>query len=220
MPYNIQNEFLKDIINNTQSNNPNKNIYGELVKLRFSEVIKSTFPIYVSYTENKILEKQIANFIIYGSHTTYVWQISYEFIEYLLKTNQINNIQKEILNFEKEQIKIYISNKHIKSKIINQKRAYRLSANACILKHNYNIIEQTFEKKTNYILIYKNIDDLDVYHVSLTKFMYIFLNKLRNNNTIENIIKQITKQMNINYIESYKVSFMLIKNLVKDGIII
>ena len=220
MPYNIQNEFFKNVITDTQSNNPNKDIYTELVKLRFVEVLQSTYPIYTSYIGSEILEEQITNFIIYGSHTSYVWQISYEFIDYLINTNQINNIQKEILFFEKEQIKIYVSNKKIKSKKLNTKKAYKLSSNACILKHNYNIIEQTFQKQTNYVLIYKNIDDFDVYYISLTKFMYIFLSKLRNNNTIENIIKQIAKRMNISYIDSYKVSYNLIENFVKNGIII
>ena len=220
MPYSIQNDFFKDVIKDTQSNNPNKDIYGELVKLRFLEVLQSTYPIYTSYVGSEILEDQVAKFIIFGANTSYVWQISYEFIQYLIKTNQITNIEKEILHFEKEQIKIYVSNKKIKSKTINIKRAYKLSSNACILKHDYNIIEQTFQKQTNYILIYKNIDDFDVYYISLTKFMYMFLSKLRNNNTIEKIIKQIAKQMNISYIESYKVSYNLIENFVKTGIII
>ena len=146
--------------------------------------------------------------------------MSYEFISYLINTNQINNIQKEILYFEKEQIKIYASNKQIKSNKLNNKRAYKLSSNATILKHNYNIMEQTFEKHTNYILIYKNIDDFDVYYISLTKFMYLFLSKLKNNNTIKQALKLISKQMNLNYEETHSISKDLINNFVKNGIII
>ena len=55
MPYNIQKDFFNDVINDKQSNNKNKNIYGELVKLRFMEVIQSTFPIYTSYINSYIL---------------------------------------------------------------------------------------------------------------------------------------------------------------------
>jgi len=219
--FDIQKEFFSDIIAGNNMNDKNKYIYNELILFRFLEVIKSTFPIYCDYIKDDILQKQIKEFIIYGSNTSYVWKISFEFKDFLFEHKNISKIQKEILIFEIKQIQIYASCIDIKSKNLSYKRKYKLSKNAYIQKHNFDIINQTYKKiKTKYYLIYKDINDYDVYYLELSKFLYLFFKYQRANNTINKAIKLASKQSNLNYYDAKNISKNAIENFINTAILI
>ncbi len=220
-PYEIQNSFFTKVIENKDISNKRISIYADLILFRINDAIKSTFPIYVSSISKEELEKQIKKFIIYGSKTSYVWQIALEFFDFLLKIYGISLLHKQILYFENAQIKIYVSNKNIMYKKINHKRKYTLSSNAFIQKHDYNITNRSFTKsKTQYYLVYKSIEDYDVYYINISKFLYLFLKKLRNFNTIDDAIKLASKQSNIKYKDAKSISYNTINNFVSTGIIL
>jgi len=220
-PYDIQNNFFKEVTTSTHIDNDYISIYSELVNFRIVEVIQSTYPIFVSYIGKDKLNELVTAFIIYGSKTPYVWQISNEFILFLINQYGISKIQKEILLFEQKQILIYVLNKDVKSKKMNTNRRYKLSKNASIQIHNFNIIERNFDKvDKQYILIYKNIEDYDVYHITISKFLYVFLKNLRNNNTLEKAQQIASKQCGIKFDDAKEISFNVINNFINTGIIV
>ena len=220
-PYNIQKEFLSTVLNNNKTiQNKDQEIYQELILYRFKEVLSSTYPIFTKYTNALELETLIKDFILSGCHTPYVWKIAEEFKEYLYSKRQLTLIQKEILEFELRQIKIYVKNDYIKSGNISYKKAYRLSKNASIMMLNYNIIDETFISDKGYILIYKNPYDFQVYHLSISKFLYYFFKYQRGNNTINKSIYLACKRVNIDYSDTKDIAKETIIGFVNDGILI
>lgn len=219
--FDIQKEFLNDIIGEENLNNKNKYIYHDLVYFRFYEVLKNSLPIYFEYIKEENFTILVKEFISYGAKTTYVWKIIFEFYEFLLKTKKIPKIQKQILIFEIQQIKIYASSNRLKAKKYSTKRYYRLNPNIFLQIHNFDIVNQTFENiNQTYYLIYKNIDDFDVYYLEISKFLYYFLKYQKANNNINKAIKLASKRANINYNDALSVSKMVINNFINSTILI
>ena len=209
-PYNIQKEFLGTILDNSKhTDNPNIQIYQELVLFRFLEVIKSTYPIYTSSISKDNLDGIVKQFIKNGCKTPFVWKISMEFKEFVYNLKSTTKLQKETLIFELKQILIYVSNRAMKSRKISYTKSYRLSKNALVMKLN-----------SEYILIYKNKYDNMVYHLSISKFLYYFFKYQRGNNTINKAIKFASKRSSINYNDAIKISNSTIVDFVYNGILI
>ena len=220
-PYNIQKEFLSTVLNNDKSiQNENMKIYQELILYRFKEVLSSTYPIFTDYMDEIELETLIKDFIIYGCRTSYVWQISLEFKQYLHSKRELTLIQKQILSFESKQIKIYVKNDDIKCSVLSYKRAYRLSKNASVMIFDFDILNQTFYKQKQYVLIYKSKDDFQVYHLSISKFLYWFFKYQKANNTLTKAIYFASKKANIDYNDAKNIATQTIENFINDGIII
>jgi len=208
-PYDIQKQFFDTILDNSkQIDDPNIQIYQELVLFRFVEVIKSTYPIFTKYLPKTKLENLVKEFIKYGSHTPYIWKIAQGFKEFLF-TKDIDKQEREILEFELKQINIYVSNSTIKKGKISYKKAYRLSKNA-----------HTMLYKKEYVLIYKNIEDMQVYYITISKFLYYFFKYQRGDNTINKAISLASKRVGINYKDAKNISIGTIKNFIKNGIMV
>jgi hypothetical protein len=219
--YDIQNDFFNDVLTSKNIQDPNKEIYNELILFRFIEVINSTFPIYSKYLKKEILENKIKDFIKYGAKTSFVWQVSFEFKKYLETQVTLTKIEKEILSFESRQILIYISSKNVKAKKISNQRAYKLSSNASIQKHNFDIVSESFNKiKPKYYLIYKDINDFDVYYIELSSFLYYFLKYQRNSNTINDAIYLSAKRVKLNFSDAKQISKNVIENFINTAILV
>jgi hypothetical protein len=218
--FDIQKKFFDEILSSNNVSNTNKEIYAELILFRFTEVINSTFPIYCKCVTKNDLDIQIKNFILYGAKTSYIWQVPFEFKDYLFLHSNIKKLLKEILIFESKQISIYISSKHLKRKKISYKRRYKLSSNSAIQIHNFDIVNGTFEKiAPKYYLIYKNIDDFDIYYIEISKFLYYFLRYQRGGHTIDKAMKLASKRANINYKDAKQISKDVIENFVQIAVL-
>ena len=140
----------------------------------------------------------------------------FEFFDYLKKYNLICKKEKELLEFETKQIKIYTSNKKTRATKYSQKKQYKLSQNANITKTSYNILDTN--DKTQYILTYKNNDNYGVYYIQITETLYLFLKLLRNK-TIKKTIKLISNHKNIKYKDLEEILLPVVKNFATKGII-
>ena len=85
---------------------------------------------------------------------------------------------------------------------------------------DFDIINETFQATKQYVLIYKNPIDFQVYHLEISAFLYYFFKYQRGTNTINQAIKFASKRVNISYKDAKEISINTIKNFVKDGILI
>ena len=220
-PYDIQKNFLSIVLNSDKSiHNKNMKIYQELILYRFKEVLSSTYPVFTNYMDKIELETLIEDFIMYGCKTSFVWQISLEFKQYLHSKRYLTLIQKQILNFESKQISIFVKNDDIKCSVLSYERAYKLSINASVMMFDYDILNQTFAKQKQYVLLYKNKEDFQVYYLSISEFLYYFFKYQRANNTINKAIFFASRKSNINYKDAKNIASKAIENFVSDGILI
>lgn len=217
---NTQKDFFSTVTSDEYITNDAIEIYQDLIYLRFEDVINSSFPIYCSNIDKDILEKEIKEFISYGSHSAFVWKIPFEFKQFLFNNKNIGNKYKEILEFEAIQIKMYVSNKKFRSTKYDWNKRYRLSSNAKILKSKYNLLaKDDFINETQYILIYKDINDYDVYYIEITKILYSFFKNLRNLNRANQALELATKKMNLNYFDVKNIISNTLINFTKNGIL-
>jgi hypothetical protein len=219
-PYDIQNKFISTLLNDNLIENKNIKIYQELISFRFNEVLKSTFPIFTNYIDTNKLEYLIKEFISYGSKTPYVWMMALEFKEFLNNQKDITLLEKQILYFELKQITIYVDNSNIRVSKISYKKSYRLSKNCAIIVNDYDILNQTFNKQKQYILIYKNKLDYQVYHLEISKFLYYFFKYQKGNNSIKKAIYFASKRSNIEYKDAINIAKDTIENFINDGILV
>jgi len=194
-------------------------IYQDLIFLRFEDVIKSSLPIFSSLIDEDILTNYIKGFISYGAKTAYVWKIPFEFGEFLINTNKITSKQyKDILKFELIQVKMYVSNDSFKYSKFNWNKRYRISSNAFILKTKANILNNN--KKEQYILIYKDFEDFEIYYIEITKVVYCFFKYLRNNHNAKQSLKLACKSCGLVYKDVKDIINTTLNNFSKNGLII
>ena len=193
-------------------------IYQELIFLRFEDVIKSSLPIYTSSISEDILTNYIKEFISYGAKSAYVWKIPFEFSNFLKLTNKISlKKSKDILKFELIQIKIYVSNENLKSSKFNWNKKYRISSNAYAFKTKSNILNNN--NKEQFILIYKNFVDFEVYYIEITKVVYFFFRYLRNNHNAKSSLRLACKCCRLVYDDVKPIITSTLNNFAKNGLI-
>ncbi|VAY87883.1 hypothetical protein MNB_ARC-1_562 [hydrothermal vent metagenome] len=220
--FEIQKNFFNTVISQQNIDNKAIGIYQELIYLRFEDVIKSSFPIFVSVISNEILEKYIKKFVSFGANSPCVWKMPFEFKQFLEQNTSIVSRQyKEILEFESIQIKMYVSNINFRPTKFSWNRSYRLSPNAKIFKSNFNLLnKQDITLKTQYILIYKDINDHDIYYIEITKVMYHFFKYLRNFNSAKQSLKLASKKTNLNYNDVFDTMENTLARFAKNSILI
>jgi len=211
-----QKDLFNQILSQKSTKDERISIYQELVFMRFEEVIKSSLPIFSNSISKNKLTKLIKEFISYGAKSYFVYKVPFEFFDYLKKYNLISKKEKELLEFESKQIKIYTANKKTRATKYSQKKQYKLSQNANITKTSYNILNTN--DKTQYILTYKDNDNYGIYYIQITETLYLFLKLLRNK-TIKKAIKLISKHKNIKYKELEEILLIAVKNFATKGII-
>lgn len=114
---------------------------------------------------------------------------------------------------------MYVSNKSFKSSVFKWNKRYKISPNAYVLKTKFDIANKN-DNKEQYILIYKDINDFEVYYMEITKVIYLFFKCLRNNNTAIQALKLAFKITSLNFNDVKKIITTTISNFSKNGIII
>ena len=217
---NTQKDFFSTVTSKEFIDNDRVEIYQDLIFLRFEDVIKSSFPLFTAKIQEDILEKYIKEFISYGSHTAFVWKIPFEFAKFLLKTKKIKNKQdKDLLDFELIQIKMYVSNAPFKSTLFKWNKRYRISSNAAVMKTNVDLLNKN-DNKEQYILIYKDINDFEVYYIEITKVVYFFFKYTRNNHSSKKALQLACRATSLKFNDVKEIITATINNFCKNGLII
>lgn len=217
--HSIQTSFFDEVIKNNNIDNKQKSIYAKLIYMRFEEVLTSSLPQSTKIIES-CLENYIREFIIYGSKCEDMKNITFEFVKFLCDTKKINSrLLDECLKFEINELKLYLSSKSMRSVRFDFNRNYQLSKNCMIMKVRNDILHQTYEKRKQYILIYKDISSHDVFHMELTKVLYIILNRLRNNESLEKTLKIVCLKEKLDYTKVKPIIIDTLKTFCKSGIV-
>jgi hypothetical protein len=209
--------FFDQITRKTDITDERQEIYQELIYNRFHSVLHSTFPLYTKTVEKSLFQSQLIAYIQKGSATPYVWQVPLEFKEFIKITLSPKKELLELLDFEWNQVKLFVSNHTFTSKQFDFNKRYKLSKNAVVKKYASNPLNQ--EPKTTYFLIFKDIQDHDVYYLEISHFLYNFLKCLRNKRSIE-ALKIISKKHNININEAKNIITSTLEDFAKNGIIV
>jgi hypothetical protein len=219
--YKIQKDFFDAIRSNEIIANEHISIYQKLIYIRFDDAIHSSLPNYCATLSDDILEYYIREFISYGANTFYIWKIPFEFKYFLFNFNkQLTHEQKEILEFETIQLKMYLEESYVGTRLFNWNKRYRLSHNGKIFLSKYNMLKKSFNQDDiQYILIYKNIKDYDIYYIEITKVMYYLLKNLRNNHTILDALRLACGKTILRYNEVKKVIYSTLVDFHKNKII-
>ena len=219
MVYNIQKDFLEKI-KTPHTHNNNIEIYQELVFMRFDELIHSTLPLYCSIQKNYILEQNIQSFIIYGSKSPYIGKSIFEFYKFLQIKKLINSkLEQDILLFEINQLKLYTNQQTTRYSKFHWNKHFKLSRTAFILKSNYELINKTLAKQTQYILIYQDKNSFEIYNIAISKLLYTLLKLLKSNCSIEQTLKLVTKQQNLKFEDVKKIIEPTLIEFSKIGIV-
>lgn len=200
MPFDIQKEFINNIISNTNMTDEKQSIYHELVFIQFESIITNALPLFCSQIEDKILNDYIYDFINYGSKSPYVWKTIFEFEKFLIDTKRLKSKDlKDILICELKEIKIYSLSKKVNSSSFSWDKRYLLSQDVHIIQSNTDIVNQTFEKTKQYSLIYKDKNDFEVYHIDISQLIYKVLVLLKSNTTTHQILKLVCRRLNMKF---------------------
>ena len=220
MPYNLQKEFCNIIKDSTTSDNKNIAIYQELVFMRFDELLKSSLPLYCSIQEQSILTKNIQDFIIYGAKSPYIGKTIFEFYNFLETKKLIKlKLEKDILLFELNQLKLFTISSITRNSKFGWNKHLKLSKSTFVFKSNYELINQTFVNQIQYILIYQDKNDFEIYSIEISKFLYQLLKLLKSNCSIEQTLKLVTKQQNLKFNDVKKIIEPTLIDFTKNGIL-
>jgi len=210
----IQKQFLEQINGQKEITAPSKNpiqIYKDMVHYRFIEVIENIFPIFCEDISRKRLNKLVFKFIQSNPRTPYVWQMPFEFREFILKNGLLKDMPytSDLLLFEWIEVELFMSDyKKQKSCKLSWDSSFELNDSARLYEFDYSVYKKRYKKRGKYhLIVYYDFDDHEVHFQEITDFMYMFLKKLKKENP-EVALKRVSKK--------FDVPFMDVKELLKE----
>lgn len=205
----IENRFFNILIEQQEGFEDSQiGIYQKLVFLRFEEVIKNAFPIFVSFINEETLTYLIKEFMKKTPKRPLMWQIANEFRKFVKKNKLFEN-QKflyEVLYFDNIEIELFMK-KYKEYDVANFsfKQNYKLSKSARIKKFKYNIINGNYnEKRENFLLIYYDFDSNNVVYREINALLFHLLKDLKPF-AINEILKKLCKENCIDFKEAKKI---------------
>jgi hypothetical protein len=219
----IQERFLNNLFNSEKKfDNTQIKTYQRLVLMRYYEVIKNSFPLFVDFIEERELEQSISLFIKTTATTPFVWQMPKEYIGFV-KKNKIFNDKKflyELLTYDFIEIELYKKSYNINSKsTFSYDKQYKFSKNAKIKRFEYDIIGKKFKnKRENFVITYYDFDSNEVIYREINPLMYLILKKLSEKKTLNKILKELCFKHEIDFKEAKKVLESPLKELFEKKI--
>lgn len=218
---NLKNKFFKDITSGENSKEKGVNTYIELIFNAQRHFISSGFSSYAKQTKSKDLDFFIKEYI---KKSKPIMALPIYMMKDFINFIEINNLETrkfalDILHFELSQINIFdLPNEIRKNKFLWQKR-YKVGINAKLIKSSYPIhLDDASLKQETYLLVYKDIATYEPYFIEISKFLYELLS-LKNNKSIENNVKLMSKKHNINYKETKKIIEDTLINYANQGVL-
>lgn len=207
----IENRFFEIITK--QKENPSSNaykIYQKLVYYRFEEIIHNTFPEFIKYISLDELETTIFEFMKEPPTTPYVWQIANDYRKFVEKENYFKNREylNELLFFDwiEVELTMYEYKNITNSSLFSWKNKYKLSKSARLKECFFDIIKKEYKnKRNNFLIIYFDFYSKEVYFREINQFLYVLLQRLNTKNTIEEVLKELCIENEINLKEAKKI---------------
>ncbi|MEY4503797.1 MAG: hypothetical protein RL154_89, partial [Pseudomonadota bacterium] len=190
----IQARFFEIISNPCNELQNGLNTYRELVRYRFEELLDGSLPKSKEIIGNSLWQELITAFIIKKPAMPLIWKAVEEFRLFAIKKKfGLSKLVKDMLWYECARISCYqapdLCNESSSFNFID---FYRLSNSARIKTLEYSV-HNDCENIKNYLLVYRNYADYDIYFIEITQFMYMFL-KLINSHKPQDAIDTICKK--------------------------
>jgi len=206
----IQKRFFGNLLNqNSEVENSAVEVYQKLVFMRYHEVIKNSFPLFIENIKENLLETTIKAFMKNTPKTPFVWQIPNDYRKFV-KKEKLFDKQKylyELLYYDWIEIKLYMKKyKEQKNRKFSYKNSYKLASSAKVKRFKYDIINKNYsEKRENFVLIYYDFNTNIVVYREINPIIYYLLKSLNKKQNISSILKQLCKGNDIDFKEAKKV---------------
>lgn len=225
----IENSFEREIqerfMNLIKSQKENKasnafGIYQKLVFYRYEEIVKTTFLQFCKLVSEKKVDETIYEFIKTPPKTTFVWQIAKNYIKFVKKHKYFKTKKYlyEILYFDWVELELIMKEYDKQEKeIFSWKNTYILNENTRVKKFKYDIILGDYEsKRDNFVLIYYDFNEDEVYFREINEILYLVLKSLNKSKSISKVLKSLCKKYELDFSEAKDVletSFMELAKL-------
>lgn len=203
----IEKRFFDNLLNQEENfENTAINVYQKLVFMRYLEVIKNSFPLFIEQVSEVKFEKSVKAFMKDTPSTAFVWQIPNDYRKFV-KKNKIFNEKKylyELLYYDWIEIEIYMKEyKFKKQKKFSFNTNYSLSKSARIKKFKYDIINTEYKtKRENFLVIYHDFKTNDVIFREINQLIYVLLQRLSKKKTLSKVLKELCKENEIDFKEA------------------
>lgn len=206
----IQKRFI-DLVENQKDKKASNafGIYQKLVFYRYEEIIKNTFIEYCKLVSEKKLNETLYKFIKNPPKTPFVWQIAKDYMKFLKKNKYFKNKKylHEILYFDWVELELIMKEyKDCETSMFSWDNMYILNENTRLKKFKYDIILGNFkEKRVNYVLIYYDFNENEVFYREINELIFFILKALKSNKPISLTLKSICKKYDIDFNEAVEV---------------
>ncbi|RXJ91743.1 hypothetical protein CRV01_01235 [Arcobacter sp. CECT 8983] len=203
----IQERFLDNLLTQTDEvENSSVAVYQKLVYMRYHEVIKNSFPLFMDIVDDDTLQTSIKAFMKNAPETPYVWKMANDYRKFV-KKNKLFDDKKyiyELLYYDWIEIELYMKEyKEKKQKKFSYKNSYKLSKSARIKRFKYDLINKDItSKRENFLVIYYDFQTDDIIYREINPIIYYLLKSLNKKQTIGNSLKKLCKQNNIDFKEA------------------
>lgn len=198
------------------------NIYQKLVYMRYEEVIKNSFPLFINKVSKSELEEAVTKFMKATPDTPFVWQIPNDFRKFAKKKKLFHNRKflYELMYYDWIEIEIYMKEYKLKEqKNFSFSNSYIMTKSARVKRFKHDIINGEFKnKRENFLVIYYDFGTDDVVFREINQLIYILLQKLNKKESIGEILETICKENDIDFDEAKKLLKEPLKELYFDRV--
>ena len=214
----IQSKFFDSLINQEEGHeNSSISVYQKLVYLRYEDVIKNAFPLFIENISEKELENSILCFMRNTPKSPFVWKIPNLYRKFVKKNSFFDNKKYlyELLYFDWIEIKLCMKEyKDKKSKPFSYKKSYTLSNSVKIKGFEFDIINKEFDKeRENYLIVYYDFDIDEVVYREVNPVIYFLLKSLGKNLSINKYLKKLCNENEIDFKEAKKLLKPILEEL-------
>ncbi|WP_419774270.1 putative DNA-binding domain-containing protein [Halarcobacter sp.] len=219
----IQERFLDNLLTQTDEvENSSVAVYQKLVYMRYHEVIKNSFPLFIDLVDEKTLVSSIKAFMKDTPETPFVWQMANDYRKFV-KKNKLFDDKKyiyELLYYDWIEIELYMKEyKEKKKKKFSYKNSYKLSKSARIKRFKYDLINKDFaSKRENFLVIYYDFETDDIVYREINPIIYYLLKSLNKKQTIGNTLKKLCKENDIDFKEAKEALIEPLSELNSNGV--
>lgn len=204
---NIEKRFFDNLLNQEEGfENTAINVYQKLVLIRYIEVIKNSFPLFIDEISQNKLEKSVKAFMKNSPKTPFVWQIPNEYRKFVKKAKLFDDKKYlyELMYYDWIEIEIYMKEyKFKKQKKFSYKEKYILSKSARIKRFKFDIINKEYKtKRENFVAIYQNFKTIDVVYREINQLIFLILKRINKKQSLGDVLKEICKENELDFKEA------------------
>lgn len=164
---------------------PRLEVYRDLVKFRFEEVLSNTFPIFKSQVSPETWQELVDGFVIEGAASPYIWQMPGEFRKYAA-TRVEEPWAPALLWFEWIEVEIFMEPPERPRKSFRWDKRFGLAPTARCKTLDYKVYDPGFfddpalQKPGKFpLLIYLDPESFQVRYMEITPFMRFLLKRMK-----------------------------------------